>query len=356
MQVLLTGATGFIGAHVARALAREGHAVRCLTRPGSRRGVLPAGATWVEGDVRSSVDLRAAVDACEAVVHSAALYELWAREPRAFHETNVEGTRRVLEAAKRAGARRVVHTSSVACIGEAPAGGLADEATGADARDLIGGYKRSKWEAERVALSFAEDGLEVVVVNPAAVIGPGDERPTPTGKIIRDYLLGRIPRFVDTPMSFVDVRDVAAGHVLALRRGQSGRRYILTNRDGNVGLGAFLTLVAEEAGLPPPRGPLPYAVAWVAGALSTFVADHITGRPPRVPLNGVRMARHRMQFDPRRAIEELGLPQTPLRETVRDAVASFRRSLVAPGSYTGRVMAAMPRAQDGLAGPARDAG
>lgn len=340
MQVLLTGATGFIGAHVARALAREGHAVRCLARATSRRGVLPPGATWVEGDVRSDVALRAAVEGCEAVVHTAAFYALWARDARVFHETNVEGTRRVLEAARRAGVRRVVYTSSVACLGEAPRGGLANEDTAADARDLVGDYKRSKWEAERLALSFAREGLEVVVVNPAAVIGPGDERPTPTGKIIRDYLLGRIPRFLDTPMSFVDVRDVATGHALALRRGQSGRRYILTNREGNVRLGAFLALVAEEAGLPPPRGRLPYAAAWVAGAVSTFIADHITHRPPRIPLDGVRMARHRMQWSPQRAIEELGLPQRPLRETVAAAVASFRRNLVPPTRYAERLAAA----------------
>jgi dihydroflavonol-4-reductase len=350
MQVLLTGATGFVGAHVARALARDGHSVRCLARVTSRRGAMPAAVSWVEGDVRSSADLRAAVDGCEAVVHTAALYALWAPDRRAFHETNVEGTRRVLEAAKRAGARRVVYTSSVACVGEAPAGGLANEETAVDARDLIGDYKRSKWEAEQVALGFARDGLEVVVVNPASVIGPGDDRPTPTGTIIRDYLLGRLPRYLDTPMSFVDVRDVAVGHALALRDGKSGRRYILTNYSGNLGLGAFLALVAEEAGLPPPRGALPYPVAWVAGAVSTFVADHVTRRPPRVPLSGVRMARHRMQFDPRRAIEELGLPQTPLRETVRAAVAWFRRSLVpptAPMSYAARVAAARPAREAG---------
>lgn len=324
MEVLATGCTGFIGGHVVRALLADGHAVRCLARPGSARPPLPAGATWVEGDVRSSADLRSAVAGCEAVVHTAAYYALWARDPGVFYETNVEGTRRVLEAARAAGVRRVVYTSSVACVGEAPPGGLATEDTPASERDLVGDYKRSKWQAERVALEAAERGLEVVIVLPASTIGPGDARPTPTGRIIRDFLEGRMTRFIDTPMSFVDVRDVAAGHVLALHRGKSGRRYILTNREGNVSLGEFLRLVAEVAGLPPPRGRVPYWLACMAGAVSTFVADHVTRSEPAVPLDGVKMATHRMQFDPRRAIEELGLPQTPLRDTVRDAVAWFR--------------------------------
>lgn len=323
VDVLITGATGFIGAHVARAFADQGDRVRCLVRPGSRRPP-DLDLTWVEGDLRSAADVRAAVRGCQGVVHAGALYALWAPDPGAFHEVNVEGTRRVLAAARAEGVARVVHTSSVSCIGEAPEGGLADESTPVREADLIGPYKRTKLAAERLALEAARDGLDVVVVNPASVIGPGDARPTPTGRIIRDFLRGRIPRFIDTPMSFVDVRDVAAGHLLAMRRGRAGQRYVLANRQGNVGLGAFLHLVAEVAGLPPPRGKVPYWAAWVAGAMSTFVADHITREEPRVPLAGVRMARHRMQFDPRRAVTELGLPQTPLRQTVRDAVAYFR--------------------------------
>lgn len=326
MNVLLTGASGFIGAHVARALVAEGFLVRCLVRPGSRRP-RDLHVTWLEGDLRSATDVREAVRGCDAVFHAAALYALWAPDPAAFHEVNVEGTRRVLAAAREEGVQRVVHTSSVACIGEAPEGALANEDTPARAEDLIGPYKRTKLEAERLALDAAGDGLDVVVVNPASVIGPGDGRPTPTGRIIRDFLRGRIPRYIDTPMSFVDVRDVAAGHVQALRRGRRGRRYILANRQGNLTLGEFLRLVADVAGLRPPRGEVPYWAAWLAGAVSTFIADHVTGREPRVPLAGVRMARHRMQFDPARAVRELGLPQTPLRETVRDAVAYFRGAL-----------------------------
>ncbi|MCO5166059.1 MAG: NAD-dependent epimerase/dehydratase family protein [Planctomycetes bacterium] len=328
MRVLVTGATGFIGHHVAAALIAEGHDVRCLARSGSRRPGLPDGSAWIEGDLRSRQDLEGAVGGCEAVVHAAAHYALWARDPREFYEVNVEGTRRLLSTARAAGVRRVVYTSSVSCVGEAAPGRLADEDTPVRPNDLVGDYKRSKWEAEQVALSFARSGardaLEVVAVLPASTIGPGDARPTPTGEIIRDFLAGKMPRVIDTPMSFVDVRDVAAGHVLALHRGRSGRRYILTSREGNVGLATFLALVAEVAGVAPPRGGVPYWLAWLAGAASTFVADRVTHRPPRVPLAGVRMASHRMQFDPGRAIRELGLPQTPLRDTVRDAVAWFR--------------------------------
>jgi dihydroflavonol-4-reductase len=330
--LLLTGASGFVGAHVARALVDDGWRVRCLARPTARRPLLPAGVEWFEGDLRSDEDVRAATRGCAAVVHTAALYELWGPARAPFYEVNVVGTRRVLAAARAEGVARVVHTSTVACVGQAPPGGLADEETPLAPGDIVGDYKRSKLEAEREALAAARDGQHVVVVNPASVIGPGDARPTPTGRIISDFLAGRIPRVIDTPMSFVDVRDVARGHVLALRRGRRGRRYILTAREGNVGLGAFLALVAEVAGVPPPRGAVPYPLAWLAGAVSTFLADHVTGRPPRVPLVGVRMARHRMQFDPRRAIEELGLPQTPLRRTVEDAVAWFRNGAPVPAA------------------------
>ncbi|MCW8139926.1 MAG: NAD-dependent epimerase/dehydratase family protein [Planctomycetota bacterium] len=347
MRVLVTGATGFIGHHVASALLAEGHDVRCLTRPGSRREALPAGSAWVEGDLRSRADLVCAVRGCDAVVHAGAFYALWAADPREFYEVNVEGTRRLLEVARAAGVRRVVYTSSVSCVGEAAPGRLADEETPVRPADLVGDYKRSKWEAERVALSFARPvrgpALEVVAVLPASTIGPGDARPTPTGQIIRDFLAGKMPRVIDTPMSFVDVRDVAAGPVLALERGQSGRRYILTSREGNVGLATFLALIAEVAGVRPPRGRVPYWLAWLAGAVSTLVADHVTRRPPRVPLAGVRMASHRMQFDPTRAIEELGLPQTPLRDTVRAAVAWFQGRRWAPAATPSAALRASRR-------------
>ncbi len=331
MEALVTGATGFIGGHVARDLAANGWQVRCLARDGSPRAQLEGVALrWVSGDVRDPESLRAAMRGCDAVFHAAAYYALWGPAGD-FDAINVQGTRNVLEAARAEGVRRVVYTSSVACIGQAAPGGAADEDTIATPADLCGDYKRTKFEAERVALDAAAAGQEVVIVNPAAVIGPGDVKPTPTGKIIVDFLAGRMPFYLDTGLNFVDVRDVARGHLLAYERGQPGRRYILGHRDGNLSLREFLGVVGAVTGKRPPRFRIPYGVAWMAGAVSTFMADHVTGRPPGVPLNGVKMSRHRMVFDPSRAIGELGLPQTPLETTVRDAVAWFQaHGTVAP--------------------------
>lgn len=326
MRALVTGATGLIGAHVVRALLARGWEVRALRRASSPDW--PAGEPapeWVEGDLRDTASLRAAAEGCDAVFHVAAHYALWAEDDAIFHAVNVEGTRNVLAAAKEAGAKRVVYTSSVACIGEAPPHGLATEDTTVNPGDLCGGYKHSKLAAEHVAQEAAAAGQDVVIVNPASVIGPGDVKPTPTGKIILDFLQGKMPFYLDTGLNFVDVRDVAEGHILAWEKGQPGRRYILGHPEGNKTLREFLQLVGDAAGRKPPRFRIPYSVAWLAGATSTFVADHVTGRPPAVPLVGVKMSRHRMFFDPSRAVHELGLQTRPLEETVRDAVAWFRR-------------------------------
>ncbi|MEE9139415.1 MAG: hopanoid-associated sugar epimerase [Alphaproteobacteria bacterium] len=324
MEALVTGATGFIGSHVARNLSEDGWTVRCLARSGSPRELLnDVAVTWVEGDLRDEASLRTAIRGCDAVFHAAAYYALWSNTPYLFKEVNVEGTRRVLGLAREEGVRRTVYTSSVACVGQAPEGFLADEDTVATRKDLCGDYKRTKFEAEKVALEAARAGQDVVIVNPASVIGPGDIKPTPTGKIIVDFLEGRMPFYMDTGLNFVDVRDVARGHVLTYHKGQSGRRYILGNLDGNKTLKEFLEVVGLVTGRKPPRFKIPYGVAWMAGAVSTLVAN-ITHRPPGVPINGVKMARHRMFLDSRRAVEELGMPQTPLEQTVRDAVAWYQ--------------------------------
>ena len=332
MEALVTGATGFIGGHLARTLVEAGWTVRCLARPTSAKEHLDdLEVTWVAGDLRDLESLRVAMRGCDAVFHAAAYYALWSADASEFREVNVEGTRRVLEAARSQGVKRVVYTSSVACIGQAPPGGLANEDTVATAADLCGDYKVTKFEAERVALAAAEAGQDVVVVNPGAVIGPGDVKPTPTGKIIVDFLAGKMPFYMDTGLNFVDVRDVARGHLLAFEKGQAGRRYILGNREGNKTLKEFLEVVGRVTGRRPPRFKIPYSVAWMAGAVSTLVAD-VTGREPGVPLNGVKMARHRMFFDPSRAVAELGLPQTPLEQTVRDAVSWFQGAAAAPAA------------------------
>lgn len=325
MEALVTGATGFIGSYVARALVDEGWSVRCLARPTSSKVALEdVDVRWVEGDVRDVASLRAAARGCDALFHVAAYYALWSDDPAQFQAINVEGTRNVLQAAREEGVRRVVHTSSVATVGDPPPGELGTEATMARPDSGWAEYKRTKFEAEQVALQAAADGQDVVVVNPGAVIGPGDRKPTPTGKIIVDFLEGKLPFYVDTGLNFVDVRDVARGHLLAFEKGEAGQRYILANRDNNKTLREFLQVLGAVSGKKPPRFKVPYGVAWMAGAVSTFVADHITHQTPGVPLEGVRMSKHRMYFDPSRAIAELDLPQTPLEQTVRDAVAWYR--------------------------------
>ncbi|MGE0712699.1 MAG: hopanoid-associated sugar epimerase [Planctomycetota bacterium] len=330
-KALVTGGTGFIGGWIARALVEAGWEVRCLARPSSPRAHLgDLSLEFAEGDLRDPASLRRAAEGCQALFHAAGYYALWSAEPETFQRSNVEGTRSVLEAARGAGVGRVVYVSSVACLGEAPPGGLADEDTPATPEDLCGDYKRSKFQAEQIALAAAAAGQEVVIVNPSSVIGPGDLRPTPTGQIIVDFLRGRMPAYLDTGLNFVDVRDVAQGARLAYERGVPGRRYIIGNARGNKSLREFLSLVGEVAGRRAPRLKAPYALAYLAGAASTALAE-LTGRPPAVPLVGVQMARHRMFFDPGRAIRELGLPQTPLRETVADAVGWFRaRGMVPP--------------------------
>jgi dihydroflavonol-4-reductase len=330
VEALVTGGTGFIGSWIVRTLVDAGWQVRCLVRESSPREQLAGvDVTFVSGDIRDEDSLREAMRGCDAVFHAAAYYALWSKDESLFESVNVGGTRNVLQAAKAERVQRVVYTSSVACVGQAPPGGQANEDTQATPADLCGAYKVTKYEAEQVALAAAKAGQDVVVVNPGAVIGPGDVKPTPTGKIVVDFLNGQMPFYMDTGLNFVDVRDVACGHLLAFEKGQPGRRYILGNREGNKSLREFLHVVGEVTGKKPPRFKIPYGVAYMAGAVSTLLAD-VTGREPGVPLNGVKMARHRMFFDPSRAVSELGLPQTALSQTVADAVAYFRERGMVP--------------------------
>jgi dihydroflavonol-4-reductase len=327
-KALVTGANGFLGANVVRALLAHGEDVRAFVRPDAdRRSLVDLPIELAEGDLRDAASVRRAVAGCARVHHVGADYRLWARDPRELHEANVQGTLHVLEACLALGVERVVHCSTVGTIGLSALPGRCDEETPLAPGQLHGAYKRSKWEAERLALSFVERGLAVVVVNPTAPVGPWDSKPTPTGRILVDFARGRLPAYVDTGLNVVHVRDVAEGHRLAAERGRPGERYVLGNR--NMTLREILEALAELLGRPAPRIRLPYAFAWTAGALSTAAADLFTHRPPAIPLEGVRMARRKMFVDAAKAVRELGLPQTPVGEAFVDALRWFaERGLV----------------------------
>ncbi|MBZ5604562.1 MAG: NAD-dependent epimerase/dehydratase family protein [Acidobacteriia bacterium] len=315
---LVTGASGFIGWHVARKLLDRASAVRVLARDPSRVRELD-GVEIVRGDLRDAGSLERAVAGVGVVYHIAADYRLWARDPEEMFRSNVEGTRNLLGAAKAAGVERVVYTSTVGCIG-VPRGGLGDETSPVSAEEMKGPYKRSKFEAERVALEFARE-LPVVIVNPTAPIGDHDFKPTPTGRIVVDFLRGAMPAFVDTGLNVVDARDVAEGHLLACERGRSGERYILGSE--NLTLEQILGKLAAITGKPAPKMQVPYAVAYVFGAVSTAWAG-ISGKEPRAPLDAVKMARKKMWVRHDKASRELGFAPGPASGALERAVAWFQ--------------------------------
>ena len=324
---LVTGATGFVGWHVARLLTGRGNPVRALVRGGKR--VRDLEVEYAAGDLRDADSVARAARGCGAVFHVAADYRLWARDADEMRRSNVEGTRNVLAAAENAGAERVVYTSTVGCIG-IPPGGEGDEETPVALRDMAGAYKRSKFEAEMVALEFARKGLPVVIVNPTAPVGEGDAKPTPTGRIVLDFLLGKMPAFIDTGLNLADVRDVAAGHLLAFDRGKTGERYILGG--ANMTLENILAELARISGRQAPRLRIPYSAAYVAGLLSTAWAN-VTGREPRAPIDAVRMARKKMYVSCDKARREIGYSPSPVGEALRRAVEWFRANgYVAAGS------------------------
>ena len=326
---LVTGGTGFVGANLVRQLLADGDRVRVLARVGGdRRALEGCDVEIVEGDLLDPASVRRAAAGMERVYHVAADYRLWAPDPSALFRANVDGTRHVLEAAVRAGASRIVYTSTVGVLGIPKDGRPGDEATPVSVPDMVGAYKASKFVAEEVARELAARGAPVVIVNPSAPIGPWDVKPTPTGQMVVDFLRGKMVASLDTGLNIAHVRDVARGHILAAERGRIGERYVLGHV--NMTLLEIFRALARLTGLPAPRFRVPYAVAWLAAAGMEGVA-RLTGRAPAVPLTAVRMARKRMFFSVDKAVRELGLPQTPAERALSDAVDWFvARGYAAP--------------------------
>lgn len=314
---LVTGASGFVGWHVARLLIERGHCVRALVRAASAIPELDV--ERVTGDLRDPASLERAVAGCGLVFHIAADYRLWSKDPTELYRSNVEGTRNMLTAARAAGVDRFVYTSTVGCIG-IPPGGIGDEAQAVSLAQMTGDYKRSKFLAEQIALEFAQSGFPVVIVNPTAPMGDHDFKPTPTGQIVLDYLNGAMPVFIDTGLNVVGVRDVAMGHLLACDRGRVGERYILGSE--NMTLGQILGELARITGMKAPTLQSPYFLAWSAGLATTAWAD-LTGTPPRVPLEAVRMAKTKMWVSNAKASRELGYSPAPACHALAEAVAWF---------------------------------
>jgi dihydroflavonol-4-reductase len=322
MKALVTGATGFVGAAVARALLREQWQVRVLARRGSdRRNLRSLDVEVSEGDLTDVDSLQRAAQGCDGLFHVAADYRLGARDPAELYRANVEGTRNVLSAAHRAGVRRIVYTSSVATIGIPADGTPGDEQSANSLDNMIGHYKRSKYLAEEVVREAAQGGISVVIVSPSTPVGPGDVKPTPTGLLVLDAAAGRMPAYVDTGLNIVHVDDVAAGHLLAYERGQPGERYILGGQD--MSLREILEMIARLEGRTPPRVRLPYGVVLPIAYLAEGFA-RLSGRSGRITLEGVRMSRKKMFFSSAKAVRELGYRWRPPVQAFEDAIRWFR--------------------------------
>jgi dihydroflavonol-4-reductase len=320
--IFLSGATGFIGGHIARLLVERGDRVRVLVRPTSDlRGIAGLELERATGDLRDPESLRQAIMGCRTVFHTAADYRFWVNDPAELYRSNVDGTRNILQAAKDAGVERVVYTSTVGCIGLPGGEEGGDENSPVSLDDMHGAYKRSKFMAEQAALEFAATGLPVVIVNPTAPVGDGDLKPTPTGKIIVDFLRGAMPAYLDTGLNLVDVRDVAAGHLLAAERGKPGERYILGGR--NMTLHEIFQALEKLSGRPAPRVQIPYWLAWIAGAMEESVA-RFSRYQPRAPLDAVRMARKKMLVQSGTAQRELGFKAGPVEDALERAIEWVR--------------------------------
>jgi dihydroflavonol-4-reductase len=328
MKAFVTGASGFIGSNLVHELVAQGHRVKALLRLASdKRGLVGVEFEHVTGDVFDHKLLEREMEGCDWCFHVAASYHLWLRDYKPMYDVNVEGTRNVLEAAGKVGCRRIVYTSTVGCIGlPKMVNGRFTPTTELDTianEQLTNHYKCSKWQAECLAVKLVKNGLPIVIVNPTAPIGPRDVKPTPTGQVIVDFLNRKLPAYLDTGLNWVHVRDVAAGHILAAEKGEIGERYILGNKEGNWTMRETLAVLEEITGVPAPKMKIPYRIALAAAHVDEMIS-FFTGKPPRAPLAGVRMARYKMWFNPAKAIRVLKLPQTPPKQALADAVEWFR--------------------------------
>jgi len=323
MKAFVTGATGFVGSHVARALAEQGADLRLLVRPTSPTANIEGlRGDRVVGDLCDLESLKSAMAGCDVVFHVAADYRLWARDPREMYRSNVEGTRNVIQAAQLASVRRVVYTSSVSTMGFTRNGHLAHEDSPVNLREMIGHYKKSKFQAESLALEAGRNGAAVIVVNPTTPVGERDIKPTPTGRIIVDFLKRKFPAYVDTGLNLVDVRECARGHVTAMEKGKPGERYVLGGE--NLSLKQILDKLAAITGLPSPRVKLPYALALATGVADTAIRGVLLRREPRVTIDAVRMGRKKMFVSSAKAERELGWQIVPVDNALRRAVEWFR--------------------------------
>jgi dihydroflavonol-4-reductase len=325
LKPFLTGATGFLGSHVARILAAQGAELRLLVRSTSNlKNLEGLNAETATGDLRDPASLDTAISGCDTVFHVAADYRLWARDPDEMYRSNVDGTRAILESARKNGVRRVVYTSSVATMGFTRNGNPADEDSPVALADMIGHYKRSKFMAEQIALEAGRSSMHVVVVNPTTPVGEQDIKPTPTGRIILDFLKRKFPAYVDTGLNLVDVTECARGHVAALERGKSGERYILGGE--NLTLKQILDQLAAITGLSSPTVKLPYFFAFAAAAVDETITGRILNREPRVTIDAVRMGRKKMFASSAKAERDLGWKLIPAENALRRAVEWFRNN------------------------------
>ena len=324
MRLFLTGATGFVGAHVAQMAAAQGAELRLLTRSTSKTGNLPGGADVVVGDLREPEKFASALAGCDALIHVAADYRLWVPDPAEMYKANVEGTRTLLRLAREAGVPRVVYTSSVATMGFKKDGTVVDEETAVSESDMIGHYKRSKWMAEQVAIEAARAGQQVIILNPTTPIGSLDTKPTPTGRIVVDFLNGNFPAYVDTGLNLVDVDEIARMHLVALERGRPGERYILGGE--NLTLKQILDRLAAISGLKAPTMKVPHAVAMAFAFFDETLTGKLRGKEPRATVEAVRMGRKMMFASSAKAEGELGLKVMSVEKALRAACTWFYKN------------------------------